>query len=145
METGQFEIQAEQLRDTSGHRSALAGSRQIVSTPFGRLRSIESLTDRSSSPTSEELTNGEAAYIIRTVYLAGCFLRLANLPSFPIDRLSRYEATLWRQVAQTLFALDALDRRKPQTSRSISRHGNFLRTQESFGLGGVRRLRAQGR
>jgi hypothetical protein len=32
-------------------------------------------------------------------------------------RLSRYEATLWRQVGQILFALDALDRRKPQDRR----------------------------
>ena len=45
---------------------------------------------------------------------ARCFLRLANLPNFALDRLSRYEATLWRQVGQILFALDALDRRKPQ-------------------------------
>ena len=37
---------------------------------------------------------------------ARCFLRLANLPNFALDRLSRYEATLWRQAAQTLFALD---------------------------------------
>jgi hypothetical protein len=49
-----------------------------------------------------------------TVEFARCFLRLANLPNFALDRLSRYEATLWRQVRQTLLALDALDRRKPQ-------------------------------
>jgi hypothetical protein len=30
--------------------------------------------------------------------IARCFLRLANLPNFAFDRLSRYEATLWRQV-----------------------------------------------
>jgi hypothetical protein len=41
-------------------------------------------------------------------------LRLANLPSYPLDRLSRYEAILWRQAGQILFALDALNRRKPQ-------------------------------
>jgi len=41
-----------------------------------------------------------------------CFLRLANLPNFALDRLSRYEATLWRQAAQTLFALDQLNGRK---------------------------------
>ena len=29
---------------------------------------------------------------------ARCFLRLANLPNFALDRLSRYEATLWRQA-----------------------------------------------
>jgi len=46
--------------------------------------------------------------------LARCFLRLANLPSCALDRLSRYEAILWRQAGQILFALDALDRRKPQ-------------------------------
>jgi hypothetical protein len=46
--------------------------------------------------------------------LTRCFLRLANLPNFAVDRLSRYGATLWRQVGQALFTLDALDRRKPQ-------------------------------
>jgi len=44
-------------------------------------------------------------------------LRLANLPNFALDRLSRYEATLWRQAGRILFALDALDRRKPQERR----------------------------
>ncbi|MGB5184174.1 MAG: DUF5615 family PIN-like protein [Xanthobacteraceae bacterium] len=41
-------------------------------------------------------------------------LRLANLPNLALDRLSRYQATLWRQARQTLLALDVLDRRKPQ-------------------------------
>jgi hypothetical protein len=45
--------------------------------------------------------------------LAQCFLRLANLPSYPLDRLSRYEAALWRQACQTIFAMTALQRRKP--------------------------------
>jgi hypothetical protein len=49
--------------------------------------------------------------------LARCYLRLANLPNYALDRLSRYEATLWRQVGQILFALDHLDRRKPQERR----------------------------
>ena len=48
-----------------------------------------------------------------TIELARCFLRLANLPNFALDRLSRYEATLWRQAGRILYALDALDRRKP--------------------------------
>jgi hypothetical protein len=45
---------------------------------------------------------------------ARCSLRLANLPNFAVDRLSRYEARLWRQAGQILCALDVLDRRKPQ-------------------------------
>jgi hypothetical protein len=44
-------------------------------------------------------------------------LRLANLPNFALDRLSRYEATLWRQIGRIVFALDALGRRKPQERR----------------------------
>jgi hypothetical protein len=50
-------------------------------------------------------------------------LRLANLPNFALDRLSRYEATLCRQVGRILFALDALDRRKPQERRRRFRIG----------------------
>jgi hypothetical protein len=48
------------------------------------------------------------------VEIARCFLRLANLPNFALDRLSRYEATLWRQASRILHALEILDRRKPQ-------------------------------
>jgi hypothetical protein len=40
------------------------------------------------------------------------FVRLTNLPTYPLDRLSRYEATLWRQARQILFTLQRLDRRK---------------------------------
>ena len=60
--------------------------------------------------------------------LARCFVRLANLTSYPLDRLSRYEAVLWRQAGQILFALDALDRRKPQDRNavSVSRIGNLM-------------------
>jgi hypothetical protein len=44
--------------------------------------------------------------------LTRVFARLNNLPTCPLDRLSRYEATLWRQARQILFALQRL-RRKP--------------------------------
>ena len=45
--------------------------------------------------------------------LTHCFLRLTDLPSYPLDRLSRYECTLWRQARQILMALKTLHRRKP--------------------------------
>jgi hypothetical protein len=53
------------------------------------------------------------------IEFARCFLRLANLPNFALDRLSRYEATLWRQAGQILYALEILDRRKPQERRAV--------------------------
>ena len=41
------------------------------------------------------------------------FVGLSNLSSYPLDRLNRYEASLWRQVRQILSTLRCLDRRKP--------------------------------
>jgi len=43
--------------------------------------------------------------------IAISFLRLANLDSEIVDRLSRYESGLWRQLVQTIFALQTLKRR----------------------------------
>jgi hypothetical protein len=50
--------------------------------------------------------------------IGDCFLRLAELPTFPLDRLSRYEHLLWRQSRQIVFTLESLRRRKRQPSRS---------------------------
>jgi hypothetical protein len=46
--------------------------------------------------------------------LTRSFVRLSNLPTYPLDRLSRYEATLWRQACQILFTLHWLGQRKPR-------------------------------
>jgi hypothetical protein len=50
--------------------------------------------------------------------LADSFLRLAALPTFALDRLSRYEHLLWRQARQIVFTLESLRRRKRQPPRS---------------------------
>ena len=50
--------------------------------------------------------------------IGDCFLRLAALPTFPLDRLSRYEHLLWRQTRQLVFTLESLKRRKTQPKRS---------------------------
>ena len=49
--------------------------------------------------------------------IADGFLRLADLPTFPLDRLSRYEHLLWRQARQLVFTLESLRRRNRQPSR----------------------------
>jgi len=118
IETGLFEIQTNSLTEVNRASQFHPASREVVYALFQRADvgrvSTERVTHandahpRCSGPKSVEL----AAH--HTVKLARCFLRLANLPNYALDRLSRYEATLWRQVRQTLFALDALDRRKPQ-------------------------------
>jgi hypothetical protein len=50
--------------------------------------------------------------------IADCFLRLAELPTFPLDRLSRYEHLLWRQARQLVITLESLRRRQRQSNRS---------------------------
>ena len=122
METGLFQIQAEHL---SGFKQAIHPvSREVVYALFGRANSVSFDRD----PGSLGITNGTevvpnsvpesiGSAVDQTAELARCFLRLANLPNYALDRLSRYEATLWRQAGQILFALDALDRRKPHDRR----------------------------
>ncbi len=116
METGLFEIQADYLREFRAGRQTQPKSQEIIYA-IERADSVDADPDRAS----HGVTNGMEARPSSgpksadpTTDLARCFLRLANLPSYPLDRLSRYEAILWRQAGQILLALDALDRRKAQ-------------------------------
>ena len=110
METGLFEIQAEQLRDYRQTRKLLAHSADVVQVVFGEpdLSNVISAQNQVNTLPGGGVKSDDPA-----IEFARCFLRLANLPNFALDRLSRYEATLWRQASRILFALDALDRRKP--------------------------------
>jgi hypothetical protein len=116
METGLFEIQAEQLREYRQGRQLFPNSRNAIHAALERTDSANrdahgsqsSLNEIETLSSSELKSNGPAAEFARY------FSRLANLPNFALDRLSRYEGSLWRQAGQILFTLDALDRRKPQ-------------------------------
>ena len=50
--------------------------------------------------------------------IADRFLHLAELPTFPLDRLSRYEHLLWRQARQLVITIESLRRHKQQPRRS---------------------------
>jgi hypothetical protein len=51
--------------------------------------------------------------------IAAAFLRLAALPTFPLDRLNRYEYMLWRQSRQLVLTLESLRRRQQQRRRPV--------------------------
>ena len=122
IETGLFEIQANHLTEVKRGSQFQPASQEVVYALFRRADAVDvdrdPAADCMTKTTEEEmLSSGPKPVepdVHHTVEFARCFLRLANLPNFALDRLSRYEATLWRQVRQTLLALDALDRRKPQ-------------------------------
>jgi hypothetical protein len=117
METGLFDIQADQIKWVQNCRSArsacdpsqptLAVDQPLTlpndAPPLENGLEMVACPSESKTSPSERPNHG--------VDLARCFLRLANLPNFALDRLSRYETMLSRQVAQVLFALDALRRR----------------------------------
>jgi hypothetical protein len=123
VETGLFEIQADHLHELrQAHEHHQQDSRDII---FAMLGSADRV-DLDPSKTLQGSTNARTASsgsisqsaLPAAVELARCFLRLANLPNYALDRLNRYEVALWRQVGQILFALGGLDRRKPQERRS---------------------------
>ena len=76
METGLFEIQAHHLQNYRENRQLPTDSRDVIHTLFRRAEPDPKMKD------------------YKTVEFARCLLRLANLPNFALDRLSRYEATL---------------------------------------------------
>lgn len=110
METGLFEIQAEHLNDYRQARQLLPAIHAV----FGRAESDSRNADEVAPNGPEAVPAFAMTSDSAAVEFARCFLRLANLPNFALDRLSRYEATLWRQTDQILFELESLDRRKPQ-------------------------------
>ena len=117
METGLFEIQAQHLRELRLARKLEPESQAIVYRMFGSTDPLAFAPDQDphrSRNGAEAIRNSAAESVDPARELTRCFLRLVNLPSCALDRLSRYEATLWRQAGRILFALDALDRRKPQ-------------------------------
>ncbi len=114
IETGLFQIQAEHLSEFRQARQIQPAARELIYATFGRTESIG--LDRAPNMPSSGLTFAEPT-VVPAAEMARCFLRLANLPNYALDRLSRYEVSLWRQVGQVLFALDGLDRRKPQERR----------------------------
>jgi hypothetical protein len=119
METGLFDIHAAQLREYRENRRQLPHSRDLIDAEFRRPGS-EQVPVNNALDHVKEISDLRMTAAANPVEFARCFLRLANLPNFALDRLSRYEATLWRQAGRILFALDALDRRKPQERRRHS-------------------------
>jgi len=114
IETGLFKIQARHLLQFRASRQAHQKQQNIIHSMYRGAVA----TEGDMRHTEDQPTDGlEAAMSTEPTDqlddLTGSFIRLSNLPTYPLDRLSRYEATLWRQACQILFTLQCLDRRKP--------------------------------
>jgi hypothetical protein len=105
IESGLFKIQAKHLLQFRQRRQAYQHRQDIVDGTWRDVIEIEdgmqqqgndstSYIDASSRSSVD--TAGQSNDLTRS------FIRLTNLPTYPLDRLSRYEATLWRQLRQIL-------------------------------------------
>ena len=116
IESGLFEIQARQLLQFQRTRRTHQQRQNIIDSMYrDAVATDDDLLNSADDPTGS-LDTGLRSTIEATDQsgdLTRSFIRLSNLPTYPLDRLSRYEATLWRQACQILFTLRCLDRRKP--------------------------------
>jgi hypothetical protein len=112
IESGLFKIQAKHLLSFRQRRRAHQDRQTIIDAMYRNAAATEPDQDDLASGIHTDSASPEAL-ADQTDNLTHAFVRLSNLPTYPLDRLSRYEATLWRQARQILFALQCLDRRKP--------------------------------
>jgi hypothetical protein len=122
METGILQLQAEGLQELNELSQVRPDPQQMVYDTLMARRKMVPERHAPGRQAEDFVLQGNSGFGSRgsadpTRELARCFVHLANIPTGLLERLSRYEATLWRQVGQILFTLDALDRRKPQERR----------------------------
>jgi len=117
IESGLFKIQAKHLLQFRQRRQARAKRQEIIDSVYrNALATEEDVQQDDHEPRSSTLVPGPPSTVEPadpSDDLTRTFVRLSTLPTCPLDRLSRYEATLWRQACQILFTLQCLGRRKP--------------------------------
>lgn len=113
IETGLFKIQAEHLLQFRQRRQTQRPS-QLVDELYRVALVSEKGNHQDDDPSAScsHPSSSESHQIMQPDDLTRSFIRLSNLPTFPLDRLSRYEATLWRQTCQILLTLRFSDQRR---------------------------------
>jgi hypothetical protein len=112
IESGLFRIQARHLLQFRQGRRAHLNREKIVDAMYRNANPAEDDARQNDDTFVTNNANAGSALADQDV-LTQSFVRLINLPTYPLDRLSRYEGTLWRQACQILFALQCLERRRP--------------------------------
>ena len=110
IEAGLFEVQARQLLQHQQGRRAHQAPQSIVDS---LQRSANTEDETRQDHVEVDFETASAGPVDEANHLTRAFVRLTDLPNYPLDRLSRYEARLWRQACQVLFTLQCLSQRKP--------------------------------
>jgi hypothetical protein len=116
IEAGLFKQQARQLLEFRQRRQAHRDRQKIIDGMYRNAVAAEDGVRQDQEEQASRLDTGLASTVGPADQfddLTRAFVRLSNLPTYPLDRLCRYEAMLWRQACQILFTLQCLGRRKP--------------------------------
>jgi len=113
IESGLFKIQAKHLLQFRERRQAQEDRQKIIEAMYRNAVATENDVRQDEAELATGVKTDSVPSRADQDDLTRSFVRLSNLASYPLDRLSRYEATLWRQACQILFTLQCLDRRKP--------------------------------
>jgi hypothetical protein len=112
IEGGLFKIQARQLLQFQQRRQARDNRQRTIQALYQNAVAPDDGT-QPEEPSNLEVAGPPSLAADRDTDDLTRSLRLTNLPTYPLDRLSRYEAILWRQASQILFALHFLERGTP--------------------------------
>jgi hypothetical protein len=115
IEAGLFKKQARQLLKFRQRRQAHQQRQKIIDGMYRNVMVAEDNIRQDPERSAGSLDTDSPSTvepIDQSDDLTRAFIRLSNLPTCPLDRLSRYEATLWRQACQILFTLECLGRRR---------------------------------
>jgi hypothetical protein len=116
IESGLFKIQARHLLDFRQQRLAHQKRQNVITSMYRDAAGTEEDTRQNEEEATGSLDTGSQSAVKpadQSDDLTRAFVRLSHLPTYPLDRLSRYEATLWRQACQILFTLRCLGQSRP--------------------------------
>jgi hypothetical protein len=123
IESGLFKIQAKQLLQFRQRKQAHRKRQEIIDSAYRNAIANEVDMQQDDNELRSRTLDLDPPSTVEPAdlsdHLTRAFVRLSNLPTCPLDRLSRYEATLWRQACQILFTLQCLDGRKPWERRRL--------------------------
>ena len=116
IESGLFKIQAKQLLQFRPRQQIHMERQKMIDSTYRDVVGTEENIKRHSNDPAGCLDEGLKLNVDtgdQSSDVTRSFLRLTNLPTYPLDRLSRYEASLWRQACQVLVTLRLFDNPKP--------------------------------
>jgi hypothetical protein len=115
IESGLFRIQARHLLQFRRRRQARQTRQHVIDDVYRNVVASEGEVQQNEDRLAGSVDGSQLSIEVadQSDDLTRSFVRLCSLQTYPLDLLSRYEARLWRQACQILFALQSLDRRKP--------------------------------